>query len=224
MTRTASVEVICAACGANAGQTVLVSTGQFGAPDLDFRPASPARSTITFVIQECSNCGLCAPRLEDPPDGASRIVHDSTYRSILAEQSDPVLVRRFRAWAFVAKATGDDVAAAWAHVNAAWASDDADRNDLAKVERIAAADLIDGMRARGVSIFSERGGTEALLSDLWRRAGLWEQAHNEALLGLERTEDSTIGAVCTFQVQLAERYDDGRHVVDDARKRKPRLP
>ena len=49
--------VTCALCGEQTLVTQLDSTSSFGPPDLDVRPAEPARSSIFAWVQRCASCG-----------------------------------------------------------------------------------------------------------------------------------------------------------------------
>ena len=60
-----NVESVCYVCGKMSEQMVLVSTNQFGYPDLDLRPPEMERSTMDWWIEECPHCGYVAPDLSE---------------------------------------------------------------------------------------------------------------------------------------------------------------
>ena len=123
MTEIFELSVTCGHCGAVNEAIELASTNAFGSMDLDMRPPPMERDTLAQQIHRCQGCGYCAPDLEEPV-GADGLLESDDYRTLLADEAYPDLARKFIAYAFLAKSSGDLGAAAWAYRSAAWVCDD----------------------------------------------------------------------------------------------------
>ncbi len=111
------------------------------APDLDFRPGEPARSTLRRWVAECSGCGSAAPDLAAArprmtPRSCAAIPNMRRSRA-----QAPAFARSFLLWALLCQRRGDVWAAAEALLQAAWAADDAEEADWAMAWRLQAAAL-----------------------------------------------------------------------------------
>src|SRR5207237_7643170 len=82
MTAYRETERVCACCGTTKTFLALASTSAFGSPDLDLRPPPPARHTLGESIEECSNCGYCAPDVSAMHGAAQEIVKTAEYRAL----------------------------------------------------------------------------------------------------------------------------------------------
>ena len=213
MTTRAAEVVTCANCGAESEQAVVMSTNEFGSPDLDLRPPEGRRSTIDTLLQLCPGCGRVAYELEEAdPAVLPGVLASEAYRAALVSAEHPKLSRRFLAFAVAMEAAGDIRAAGQALLHAAWVCDDAG------VEEAAA-----GCRRQAAEAWSRFGGgaddsacatVAAQRVDALRRAGDHEEAAAacEAALGMPGAK-SFLGEVLRFQKRLIEEGDAGRHTV-----------
>ncbi len=191
----------CALCG-TACRTPFAAPPAETAPDLDFRPGEPTRSTLRHWVATCRGCGATAPDLPHLPAAARPVVDSDAYRALAGTGPE----QRFLRWALIAEAVDGPAAAAQAVLEAAWVLDDAGA-DAAPLRRRAAAlwgepaTMQDGLR----------------LVDVLRRAGEFAAAGDRvaALLrrpGLEEADT----ALLRFQHGLIERKDGGRHLLSSA--------
>lgn len=194
----------CAVCGEPARPPFRAPQPEI-APDLDMRPGEPTRSTLADWIQTCRSCGAVGPDLAALPASAASVVRSDAYRALGMESAEETLP--FRRWAMIARAAGDDAAAAEALLQAGWAADDA-----AAVSEAAA--LRREVAAAWASARDAETGLRRL--DVLRRAGAFEEATTWAAALAAMPLDETARLVLAFQqARIAER-DIGRHLISRA--------
>jgi hypothetical protein len=211
-------EVTCAVCGAKQTVQKLGSTNSFGAMDLDTRPPEMRRSTMDHWVHECDECGYVAADLGDAGEAGTMTSVWHAYLAELHSPQRPRLANRFVCRALLDEAAGDPAAAGWRRLNAAWACDDAERAEEARVQRRAALELFQRARAAGQrAMKSVAGGEEVLLADIARRAGEFEQAAEYCAAGLALPD---VPAFVTQLLVLEQGFiaarDVGRHRVSEA--------
>jgi hypothetical protein len=208
-------EVTCAVCGSKQTVQEIGSTNAFGAMDLDTRPPEMRRSTMRLWVHECEECGYVAPELGAAADGAARIVASADYRAELGNASRTKLANQFVCRALLDVAAGDLVTAGWRRLHAAWACDDADLGEEARVQRRAALELFDRGRAQGSrAMKSVVGGDELLLADIARRSGEFERAETYVAAGLALPEvPAFLTKLLLYQRELVQARDTSRHTV-----------
>jgi hypothetical protein len=216
MTTLRSIETICGNCGQGSEQTILTSTNSFGAPDLDFRPPPMKRSTMGMWLQECMNCRLVCHAIDDPPTGASDILDDPKYLAIVNDRSANEVLRKFKSWAYLTDALNLMPDAAFAHLHVAWLADDQKKPDLAKAERTIAVAKLSGLRNEGKLYPDQPGAAEALIADLWRRTGEFDNAIHEASRCASIAKEDQLTRICAFQTALARLGDADVHTIADA--------
>ena len=218
MTTFRQVELTCAVCGHTYPHTVLTSTFADGSPDLDTRPPPPARLALPMQVQCCPYCGYCAPNIAEAPVTAREVVARPDYQAQLADARFPYLANMFLCQSLVQEAAGEAVEAGWAAVHAAWACDDAGQAYIAAAVRcrIRAVALFDRAREAGHS-FAETPAVEAaILADLLRRSGHFEEAKAAIARGLAHHPGANTRPVLLFQHLLCERQDTAAHTVQEA--------
>lgn len=205
----------CHICGSEVDYMAVGSTNTFGSPDLDTRPPEMARSTITFWIRECASCGYCAPDLSREQAQAEQTVRSSAYKSQLNHSAYPQLANRFLCWAMVQEAAGVYPSAGWAAVHAAWACDDANSPDAADQCRLRAAQLFQEAKANNSRFAQGAGMEEAILADLLRRSGRFEEAEMVCRQGLDAGAEDVVKQVLTFQARLARQHDRKPYTIEE---------
>ncbi len=208
-------EVTCANCSTRSNQAEKVQAEANGSPDLDLRPAPARRHTMEQWVQECPNCKLMCPDLANPPSGAGDVLAQPDYVAVTGDKTVLPLVRKFRAWAYVAEKTGLSADAGFAHLHAAWVADDAKDQGLANAQRHMAALHLAKGRERGTVYGRQKGAAEALLADLHRRMGRWDEAVHEAERGKSVTDQPFIDALCAYEIALAAKHDAGVHTTNE---------
>lgn len=215
MTTLRSIQTTCGNCKCDSHQSIAMSTNIFGAPDLDFRPPPMKRATMDVWLQECPNCRLVCQAIDSPPPGAPEILADPKYLAIANDSfADPV-VRKFGSWAYLAAALNLMADAAFAHLHIAWLADDQRNPALAKAARSIAVTKLAALRNEGQLYPSQPGAAEALLADLWRRIGEFDNAIYEASRCASVAKESNLTKLCSLQTTLAMRGDANVHKMDE---------
>ena len=218
MTSYAESSVTCAVCRTVSTQVGLRSTNTLQPPDLDFRPGEMMRSTMHAWVQRCPKCDYCARDLSKASDLASRTVVSDDYRALLRDESYPELARRFLACGLVAELDGELAAAALANHHAAWACDDHGRDNEANTCRTRAIAMLLNAPATTPTRVGDApaGNDEAILTDLLRRVGRFDEASAVCLRALDRKLDEPVAAALRYQQQLIAARDVGCHTVQEA--------
>ncbi len=203
----------CLVCSKTNEYTAIGSTNQFGPPDLDTRPPEMMRSTIAFWIHRCPSCGYCAPDVSKGPSLAAQIVKSEAYLKQRGNHSYPELANRFLCWAIVQETAGDHVGAGWAAIHAAWACDDAEARAASAQCRTRATGLLRHAKANGISYAPGAGVEEAILADLLRRSGQFDQVGTICLEGLAKDPEDIVRQILVFQQALALRQDRECHTI-----------
>lgn len=189
----------CAVCGTPTRPPFVVPVAE-GAPDLDFRPGEPARSTLANWVQTCRNCVAAAPDLSALPLSAAEVVRSENYKWL---ERHGAHVRPHLRWARLCAAHLRGAA----FLQAAWAEDDAGNDDKSVELRLRA------IRAWGPP---EAAVDRMRKIDVLRRVGAFDRAraHAEILLGSD--PDPTSAAILRFQLARIDAGDVERHIMSSA--------
>ena len=217
MAVSAKIETTCANCSSKSGQSEKNFPEAESAPDLDLRPAPERRHTMERWLHECPTCKLICPDITKPPQGAAAVLTQPEYLALVADKKVPDLIRKFRAWAYLAEKAGQEDDAGFAHLHAAWVADDAKNKSLADVQRHLAVTKLSAAREQKKVYPSQLGGAEALLADIWRRSGNWDEAIHEAERGKSITDQGFIAALCELEITLSRKHDATPHTTDDVK-------
>lgn len=196
---------LCAVCGAVVRPVFQVPTPEL-APDLDFRPGEPARSTLRRWVAECSGCGSAAPDLSAIGAEDVEVVRSDREYAALRAQS-PVFARPFLLWALLCQRRGDAWAAAEALLQAAWAADDAEEAEWAMTWRQQAAAHWPGSREVQPRL---------CLVDICRRAGDFPRAAAVGEALAQEPLDESSMAILSFQRRLIARRETSRQLMSSA--------
>jgi hypothetical protein len=196
---------ICAVCGAVIRPVFRAPAPEL-APDLDFRPGEPARSTLRRWVAECSGCGAAAPDLSalGPPDAAV-VRGDPEYAALRAQS--PAFARGFLLWALLCQRRGNAWAAAEALLQAAWAADDADETEWAVAWR---------QQAAAIWPPSAEIQPRLCLVDIYRRAGDFPKAAAVVETLTQARLDESSAAILAFQRRLIGDREAGRQLMSSA--------
>lgn len=211
--------VSCHVCGTESEHAVTLRATEEGAPDLDTRPPETLRSTMPSWVQRCPACGYCAPDLARGSTKAERVVGAAAYKALLEDATRPALANTFLASSAVLEASAAHAEAGWQAVYAAWACDDAGDDGAASECRLRAVELFAQAALSRQEVTEEPGGSDAVMADLLRRAGQFDEAVACAEAGGERASMHT-RRVLVYIASLAAREDRGAHSSAEA----PPLP
>jgi hypothetical protein len=196
---------VCAVCGAMV-RPVFKAPAPELAPDLDFRPGEPARSTLRRWVAECSGCGSAAPDLAAAgPEDAEVVRGDAEYAALRSQA--PGFARSFLLWALLCQRRGSAWAAAEALLQAAWAADDAEEAEWAVAWRLQAA-----------AVWPQSGEIQPRLCllDIYRRAGEFALAAEVAEGLADEPLDESSAAILAFQQRLISERDASRQLMSSA--------
>ena len=196
---------VCAVCGAMV-RPVFKAPAPELAPDLDFRPGEPARSTLRRWVAECSGCGSAAPDLAAVSPADAEVVRTDAEYAALRTQA-PAFARSFLLWALLCQRRDEPWSAAEALLQAAWAADDAEETEWAIAWRRQAA-----------AIWPHSTEIQPLLClvDIYRRAGEFHQAAAVVETLAEAPLDENSAAIVAFQRRLVGERDMGRQLMSSA--------
>jgi hypothetical protein len=147
-------------------------------------------------------------------------VHSEVYKLRLKDRKFPELANTFLCWSLLQEVSGKSEAAAWAAIRAAWACDDANEAEVATLCRMKAVDLLRAA-IRGRKLRSS-SSVLALMTDLLRRAGRFQDALDLCVKGLERRYQKPVHTILRFQRELCFKQDAGCYTVADAMKQNVR--
>ena len=196
---------LCAVCGAVVRPEFKAPAPEL-APDLDFRPGEPTRSTLRRWVAECSGCGAAAPNLAALTPADVEVVRSDPEYAALRTQA-PAFARGFLLWALLSQQRGDGWAAAEALLQAAWAADDAEEAGWARNWRLQAAEHWPGSREIQPRL---------CLVDIARRAGDFPRAAAVAEALAEEGMDENSAAILAFQRRLIADRETGRQLMSSA--------
>jgi len=190
---------LCAVCGTPTRPPFVIPAAE-GAPDLDFRPGEPARSTLPDWVQTCRNCVAAAPDLAALPLSAAEVVRSENYKWL---ERHGAHIRPHLRWARLCAAHLRGAV----FLQAAWAEDDAGNDDKSVELRLRA------IRAWGTPV----SVTDRMRQiDVLRRVGAFDRARTHADLLLADDPDPTSAALLRFQLACIDAGDVGRHIMSNA--------
>lgn len=201
----------CALCGNESVHMEVVSTKALGASDLDARPPEPERSSIQHWVQRCPVCGYCAPDIAHGDKEMANIIQSVHYRSQLKASACPDLANSFLCWSLIQEEESQYKIAGWTAVKAAWACDDVDAVDAARECRRRAITLLEMARQKGQWFADNAGTEEAVIVDLHRRAGQFEEALQLCEERLAMKPDRFIANIMRYQKELIGNRDVDCH-------------
>ncbi len=208
----------CFLCGTESTHKGLISTASLGSTDLDSRPPEPERSSLSYWIHTCPSCGYCAPDLSDGDRAFEAVVRSEEYRNTLENPSTPRLAGQFLCWMLLEESRKEYEKAGWGAIHAAWACDDAGVGEWAARCRERASELLMRAREMGQWFAEDAGLEEAILVDLLRRAGRFEEALRLCEDRLSKEPDETVKVILLYQKALIGKSDNGRHTLAEAHR------
>lgn len=208
----------CFLCGTESVHTGVISTASLGSTDLDSRPPEPERSSLSYWIHTCPSCRYSAPDLSEGEKSYEAVVRSEEYSKILDNPAYPKLAGQFLCWAFLQESRKEFEKAGWAAIHAAWACDDAGFEEGSTASRKRASELLMKARENSQWFAEDAGMEEAILVDLLRRAGQFDEALKICQDRLKKEPEETVRIILLYQQALIEKLDSRRHTVSDAMK------
>jgi hypothetical protein len=175
------------------------------------------RSTIFAGVTRCPACGYCAADVSKPNPEARAVIESQAYKDQLNKTAYPDLANSFLCMAMIEGAANNLADATWSLISAAWACDDAERDEQAAVCRKQAAEMFLKAKAGGQPAVQEDGTDMIILVDLLRRSGQMEKARDTiAAIRGGITEDILL-SILDFQKTLIDQNDMACHTVGEVK-------
>ncbi len=206
----------CAICGASSEHFYVGSTNTFGSMDLDTRPPEMMRSTISMWIMACPSCGYCSMDISECTEKSPEVVHSRAYQRQFKNPQFPDSANAFLCSSLIKELAGQHARAGWDSIHAAWVCDDEGSDISARACRKKAVVLLQKAREKGQSFAAADGGSEALITDLLRRSGLFIKALKICTEGLSNHRtDAIFLDILRFQKTLILMKDTACHTVSE---------
>lgn len=171
----------------------------------------------------CPNCGYCASDLSTVHEKVLGLVGSEAYQRILADPGLPEAARKFVCHARILEAAGQLADAGWVALQGAWVCDD-DEEDRAEARRTDGEPGAAGEFCRDLAIqfwvrgkragepFADRAEEFALLADVLRRAGRFDEALLTCNQGLaEDNLPEVVDHILRFEKTRIQARDRGRY-------------
>ena len=217
MTTLFTEKIICSICNQNNDQDVIGSSSSFGSMDTDTRPPEMERSTMPFWVQECINCGYCSTDLSNRIDDSEKHIKQEEYINIRNNEGYPELARQFLCNAYLLKESKEFENAGYRYLNAAWVCDDIKikpKSIICRKEALKMFELnIENNELSDDDISSKR----LLMTDIARRAEMFEQADYHKNDGYDKTTDDFLLKIFNFQEKLIRKKDSGCHNLEEVK-------
>jgi hypothetical protein len=143
------------------------------------------------------------------------MIEDPEYVSQLCDPDYPALANSFLCKGIIEENSANYVKSAWSYIHAAWACDDAEVNDPAKVCRIKAVSMIQNAIESGQKL-TDDGSDTAVQVDLLRRSGRFKEA--QELIATKQSEitNNIILQALAFEEKLISIGDEACHTISEA--------
>jgi hypothetical protein len=185
---------------------------QTGPPDFDTRPSEPERSLIRYWVSECPYCGYCADDLTAIHEGVEAIVRSPEYREQLENFEVPEAARRFLCYASILAMLHYWADSGWTCLHAAWACDDEGAQSLSINCRALAIERWKRGKELGQNFADDLASEFAIVTDLYRRIGEFEEATIACAEGLDLDDISpVVEQMLRRQMVLIQRRDTVCH-------------
>lgn len=215
MTTMDQSERTCSVCGKKSKQTAIMSTNQFGSPDLDLRPPEMMRSTMAYWVEECPHCHYAYPSIETKVEGVEALLSELAQMGTSWASRTQGLIRRFMTASHIAEFSGQKMEAAEYALNAAWDADDSHDDVSARECRRRAASLLESALASEELEADEKISHSTRLVDMMRRSQRWDPASELATSLLMQDPSSPIDKILEFQIEACRRHDATCYKISD---------
>ena len=203
------IEEVCFVCENESRQTVLASTNQFGAPDLDLRPPEMARSTMCWWVHECPHCGYVSEDLSDETTVTKEWLESEEYLSLDNIKFEDELAIIFYKRYLINNKERHYKSAFNALLRSAWACDDANDVENAVYCRKKAIETLKKFKASG----KQKDTFVLIKADLLRRSGQFDLLIEE--LKDKTFSDEFLNKVAGFQIEKARQKDTACYTLAD---------
>jgi hypothetical protein len=207
--------VTCGVCSGNTHQFLPSPVSETAPPDFDTRPQG---SAVETWIAQCPHCGYCAEDLTSAQTGTREFIDSPVYRERLADSRLPATARHFTCYALLVEKAHYWADAGWIWLHAAWACDDSGDKDAATLCRACALDRWKRGKELGQTFADDLASEYAIVTDLYRRIGQFENATVTCAEGLDLEDvPASIEQMLRRQMTLIQFRDTDRHSMTELR-------
>lgn len=201
-------EYTCAVCGLTHEYNVLMSTNTFGGTmDLDTRPPEMQRSTMHSWVHMCPACGYVANSVSDETTVNQVYLNSFEYKYCNGNNFDSMLAERFYKKYLISLKDEKYEAAFHDSLHAAWASDDSNDIENARMCRRQCIDLIPKIESKNDKSYA------VIKADLLRRIGCFEEVIDEYKDMV--FEEEILQKIIKFEIKKAKEKDSKCYRVGD---------
>ena len=213
MTNMTQIEMKCSVCGKTSEQPVILSTNNFGYPDLDTRPPEMYRSTMNTWILECPHCGYVAKNLEEELKINEDYLKSNKYKTCNGINFKSDLSKNFYKRYLIESENSEDINAYFALLYCAWTCDDSEDLENSKFTRQLAIELADKIIKDNKNSNDDVENLIVMKADLLRRTGEF----NQLIKDYEKLtlKDELLNKIIKFQVEKAYEKDNKCYTVEE---------
>ena len=210
MTTINDIDQTCPVCGKQSSQRVLMSTNSFGYSDLDFRPPSMQRETMSLWLMECPECGYVEWMMRG--DGASipiSYLKSDEYIGCEGHDFKKHLSEKFYRRYMIQRELNDIKKCFSNLLHCAWSCDDSEDENADEIRKMALS-YIDDIVPEDVE---EERYYLMVKADLLRRTGQFDKLINEfsdVVIG-----EDDLDAGLRFQLEKAREKDTACYTFED---------
>ena len=201
-------KVKCGCCGFVFEMNALGSTNTCGSMDLDTRPPEMMRSTMTYWLTRCPECGYVNSNIELCDNIMKDVVKSLEYRSIFLSIVYSTLCKNFLQFAMICAHKNDKVGEVYSYLHAAWVCDDNHEITNAIALRKQCISLIDKL-----SIHDSNETFQVIKADLLRRSKEFDVL-NEEYEGMKFSNE-LLNKIIRFQLEKAKEQNSQSYTVSD---------
>jgi len=199
----------CAMCGHVEEYRELCSTNQNGYVDLDTRPPETARSALKYDVQLCEECGFSNGDISKKIEGINvEDLNETQYRATFKDNSTDACAKAFLLSGHLYQNAGQFRTAGICFLKAAWVFDDKRKKDHSMQARNRAIENLNKYFDKSSEI-----NLNAVLVDIYRRVGRFEEAEEIAGRLIEQGTEDTIKKILRFQIKLCQKKNPRCHTV-----------
>ena len=202
----------CAVCGATIEASGVSTANIFTrGKDLDLRPAGKTRFTMDTWMQECPTCGYVSQKISTPTRVTKGWLNSEKYLTCDGISFGSNLAKQFYKYYMINLEDRKINDAFFAILHAAWACDDEDSKENAKLCRKMAISLATELINENYS--EHRDSFQLYKADLMRRAGQFD----ELIASYESVhfDNIVLDLILKFQIEKAKDKDDSCYNIRD---------
>jgi len=214
MTTVCKEETECSICNKKSSHELIMSTNEFGYPDLDTRPPEMRRSTMVYWVQECPYCGYCNENIGYANKEYPELIKTESYRDQLKNKDYPQLANRFLCNSFLTERDKSYKESGLQSLYAAWACDDSpEHSEMAIKCRERAYDLFQLAKSNGENILNNDLEDGVILVELLRRMKRFDEGLEKCIKELSKNSNGILKKILEYEKLLIENKDSNCHNV-----------